>query len=115
MKSLLVFGLVLGSQLSFAESVPVAKFETARNISKVMKSSIEAKDAPATCWILGRVHGYALAMKQLGDTRAAKLVEFVDKGAGKCGGKNTLNLQETFTQEEWTRLSELQKQIENFN
>lgn len=115
MKSLSVFGLVIfGSSFSYGESVPVAKLDTAKNISKFMKPAIEAKDAPATCWFLGRVHGYALALKQLGDGKADKLVELVDKGAGKCGGKNSMNLNETFSKEEWGRLSELQKQIENF-
>jgi len=96
-------------------SAEVIKPDTAKNLSKFMRPAIEAKDAPATCWFLGQVQGYALALKNSGDAKATKILDLAKEGAGKCGGKNTLNLSETFTQEEWSRLSELQKKIETLN
>jgi len=33
-------------------------------LSKLMKPAIEAKDAPATCWYLGEVRGFAFAARR---------------------------------------------------
>ncbi|MNK26209.1 hypothetical protein D3C87_445410 [compost metagenome] len=114
MKNIIVFGLIIFGFYSFA-SADVLKAETAKNLSKFMKPAIEAKDAPATCWFLGQVQGYALALKNSGDAKVDRLLSLAKEGAGKCGGKNSLNVSETFTQEEWSRLSELQKKIETLN
>ncbi len=108
---------VLALSLSIVGFLPLAnaealKTDTAKNLSKFMKPAIEAKDAPATCWFLGQVQGYALALKNTGEAKADKILVLAREGAGKCGGKNSLNLSETFTQEEWSRLSDLQKKIE---
>lgn len=114
MKNLFILGLIIfcSERTCRAEAI---KINTAKTLSKFMKPAIDAKDAPATCWFLGKVEGYALALRNLGDSRGIKLFELVKDGAGKCGGKNSLNLNETFTPEEWTRLSELQKKIEAFS
>lgn len=114
MKNVLAFGFVVFGFHPFA-SADVLKSDTAKNLSKFMKPAIEAKDAPATCWFLGQVQGYALALKNSGDAKAEKILVLAKEGAGKCGGKNSLNVGETFTQEEWTRLSDLQKKIETLN
>lgn len=114
MKNIFVLALITFGyhQFSLAD---VLKSDTAKNLSKLMKPAIEAKDAPATCWFLGQVQGYALALKNSGDAKGTKLLELAKEGAGKCGGKNSLNLSETFNQEEWSRLSELQKKIESLS
>lgn len=114
MKNVLASILVIFCFHPFA-SADVLKSDTAKSLSKLMKPAIEAKDAPATCWFLGQVHGYALALKNSGDAKADRLLTLAKEGAGKCGGKNSLNVGETFTKEEWSRLSELQKKIEILN
>jgi hypothetical protein len=102
-----------GYPSSHTVSADMLKAEVAKTLSKLMKPAIEAKDAPAACWSLGRVEGYALALDKVGDAEGKKIYELAKNNMGKCGGKNTLNLGETFTAAEWTRLSELQKKIEN--
>lgn len=114
MKSIFSFSLVIIGFHSHT-SAEVIKSDTAKSLSKFMKAAIEAKDAPATCWFLGQVQGYALALKNSGNLTSDKLLTLAKDGAGKCGGKNSLNLSETFTQEEWSRLSDLQKRIETIN
>lgn len=111
-KLLLLILLSFGSlQICHAEGL---KLRTAKVPSQFMKPAIEAKDAPATCWFLGQVHGYALALDNSGDEQGKQLYKFVRNSAGKCGGTNSLNLSETFTPDEWKRLSELRKKIEQF-
>ncbi len=114
MKNILVLPFIIFGfqQICCADSI---KVDTGKSLSKFMKPAIEAKDAPATCWFLGQVQGYALAVRNSGEAKATRLLELAKDGAGKCGGKNTLNLSETFTSEEWARLSELQKKIETLS
>ncbi len=114
MKNIFALSIIILCSLQYANAEAL-KIDTARNLSKFMKPSIEAKDAPATCWFLGQIQGYALALRNSGDDKGLKLLDLTKEGAGKCGGKNSLNLSETFTAEEWSRLSELQKKIETLN
>lgn len=107
-----ILGVAANSKTATGNSF---SFEPARTISKLMKPAMEAKDAPATCWYLGQVRGFALAAQNAGNKKAESLVALVTDNVGKCGGKNSLNLSETFTSEEWKRLSELQRQIESYN
>ncbi|MNL09241.1 hypothetical protein D3C87_1299940 [compost metagenome] len=111
MKYILAFSLIVIGYIQFV-TAHVPKSDTTKNLSKFMKPAIAAKDAPATCWFLGQIQGYAIALKNSGDPKAGKLLEVAKDGAGKCGGKNSLNLTETFTPEEWSRLSDLQKKLE---
>lgn len=105
--------LLCSASLVFAaESKSELKMSTAQALSKFMKPAIEDKNGPATCWFLGQVHGYLLAMRNSGNDEAKKYFEIVKNSHGKCGEKNSLNLSETFTAEEWKRLSELQQKIE---
>jgi hypothetical protein len=112
LKNIIVLGLIVFGTQSVCNAEAL-KTNTTAKLSKFMKPTIEAKDAPATCWFLGQVHGYALALKNSGDPKGIKILDLVRDGAGKCGGINTLNLSETFTTEEWSRLSDLQKKIES--
>jgi hypothetical protein len=114
MIKLIFLGFLVFSFSQFARA-EVIKYETAKNLSKFMKQTIDTKDAPATCWFLGQVHGYALALKNAGDAKGSKVFELAKAGAGKCGGVNSANASETFTPEEWLRLSDLQKKIENLS
>lgn len=111
MKNILFMCLIFFGFQQFC-SAETIKVETATALSKFMKPAIEAKDAPATCWYLGQVRGYALALRNSGNKKASKLVDIATNEVGKCGGINSLNLGETFTPEEWNRLSNLQKKIE---
>jgi hypothetical protein len=114
MKNILTLGFAIfvSSVVCHAET---NKSDAAKKLSGFMKPAIEAKDAPATCWFLGQVQGYALALSNSGDAKGKKLLALTREGSGKCGGKNSLNLTETFTPDEWTRLSDLQKKIETLN
>jgi hypothetical protein len=84
-----------------------------KTYSKFMKTAIEAKDAPAACWYLGIAQGYLRALADAGNAKASKFASETKNAEGKCGGKNSLDLKNTFTVEEWTKLSALQQKIES--
>ncbi len=112
MKSPLVFAIFLlfaGFNLAAAPIKPTA----VKTYAHFMKSALEAKDAPATCWYLGLSEGYLQALKNTEDLKATQLYKEIKDQEGKCGGKNGQDLSKTFTSEEWIRLSELQKKIES--
>ena len=115
MKNIILFPLVFLCSMAQAVNIPAGTpIETAALISQLMKPAIEAKDGPATCWFLGQVQGYTLALRNTGVQGGEELFNLVKKSAGACGGGNEIDLKKTFTDEEWARLSELQKKIEAY-
>ena len=115
MKKIILSGLIFFGMTASAANVLVGTpIELASSLSQFMKPAIEAKDAPATCWFLGQVHGYSLALRNTRVNGGEELFNLVKESAGQCGGANGSDLKKTFTAEEWVRLSELQKKIEAF-
>jgi hypothetical protein len=107
-----IFVFIILTAISFQSEAQKLKTNVPKSFAQLMKVAIDYKDAPATCWYLGRAQGYLDALKDSGNEKAAKLSKELQGNEGKCGGKNGLDLKTTFTADEWQRLEVLRAKIE---